>query len=362
MGRALWITHRRTATVLLVGWAAAGVWIGVLAVGASGFGPTSRPAFVADYDGRVLDDGLELLIVQSDGQTYATLARDPLLQRVEQSFRRPAEASYRAQRPLFAWMAWALSAGRSGWVPPALAVLSSFGAGLAAAGAGALLRRRGRSEWWGLVVLVLPGAPHTLAFLGPELLMLGFVLWGLAAWEEDRQPVAVALFCARVLTRESALLVAAGLALQLAVNRRLGAALRLTPIPLVLAAWLAVLRLRLGAWPWDASAGRLGPPLVGFLENVTARWTVQNAGVLLLYAVAVTGALLVARRDHLTLIVVVHVAFATLMGRYVWHEVLGHARVLLPMCVIAVIAVAGGLSLGHSGRLHSGDVVGDTAR
>lgn len=330
-------------------------WIALLAYGASQHGPTSRGAFVADYDGRVLDDGLELLIIQSDGQAYATLARDPLLRDVGTSFRTDGEAAYRAQRPMLGWLAWASSLGRSGWVPPALATLCSLGAALAASGTGALLLHRNRSAWLGLGVLLLPGTPLTLSILSAETLMLGLLALGLVAWERGRPSAAAVLLLLASLSRESAVLVPLALGLASLGRRNWHGAIRLAIVPSGIAAWYLTLRLHLGAWPWEVSEGRLGPPLVGLLDAVRDLWTdhLTQAMLVALTALTTLAVFLVARRDVLTSVVGMHAVFALFMGRYVWSEPLGYGRVLLPLYAFGLVAVAGGLSIGRAGRSES---------
>lgn len=62
-------------------------------------------------------DGLESVLARGDGQTFAALAQDPTLARPEVFRGPPAEAAYRAQRPLLGWLAWALSGGQPDRVP-----------------------------------------------------------------------------------------------------------------------------------------------------------------------------------------------------------------------------------------------------
>src|SRR4051812_39881283 len=69
-------------------------------------GTVARPAFATWYSNRPLSDGFELLMVQSDGQAYTTLARDPSLARPSE-FESTEEAAYRAQRPLLGYLTWA---------------------------------------------------------------------------------------------------------------------------------------------------------------------------------------------------------------------------------------------------------------
>ena len=172
---------RRVVAAGCAGALFAALLIGILGYGAGRLGPTSVGAFTTSYDQRVLDDPLELLLVQSDGQAFASLARDPTLARPE-VFRTDAEAAYRAQRPLVPYGAWALSLGRTGWVPPALAFLAVAGTGLAVAGVAQLLIDRRSPAKSSLLVLLFPGMYMALSYCGPEPLGLGLVVWGLVAW------------------------------------------------------------------------------------------------------------------------------------------------------------------------------------
>lgn len=341
--------------VAMVGCALAGGWITLLAVAAASHGPTAVGAFVVDYDGRLLDDGLELLIVQSDGQAFATLARDPLVQRPK-SFRTAGEASYRAQRPLLGWLAAFMSLGRSGWVPPAMALIAAASTGAAAAGAGRLLLQRGRSPWLGLVVFVLPGTASSLGYLGPEPLVLALLVWGVVAWEGDRVASAVGLFVLAALGRETALLVPFGLAATSLLKGRWRATIATLTVPAALVAWYAALRWRLGAWPWDAGEGRLAPPVQGLVRAAREIWTDPWVHVphLALLLVIVIGATTIARRDELTGIVVAHATFALVLGRYVWAEPGFYSRVLLPMHVLGTVAIAGGF--GRKSKNGTSDV------
>lgn len=334
-------TVRPFVALFLVGTTLTAAWVSFLWYGADQQAPVTTGAFVTDYDGRELHDGLEILLVQSDGQAFATLARDPLLRRPE-SFIGPGEAAYRAQRPLLPYLAWAGSVGQSGWVPPALAVVAVLGTGLAVTGAGALVANRGRSPWFGLVVLVLPGVPAALEHFGPEPLVLGLLLWALALWERDRQEAAAALFVLAALGRETALLVPLVLGVQAMRQGRWRAAGLLLLAPGALAAWWVVLRLRVGSWPTEGGDGRLGMPLTGLFDAAETRWeqsTQTELLFLMLGVLIVVAAVVVARRSILTPIVVLHALFATTMGDRVWGRLEFYGRVLLPMYAIGVIAV-----------------------
>ena len=330
---------RRVAALGIAGAALAALLIGVLGYGAQQLGPTSVSAYTTSYDHRMLDDPLELLLVQSDGQAFASLARDPTLARPE-VFRTDAEAAYRAQRPLFSYLAWALSLGRTGWVPPALAFLSAAGAGLAVAGIAQLLAQRGAPSKLALLVLLLPGTYMALSYCGPEPLGLGLVAWGLVAWSRRAVIPTVVLFAFAGLCRETLLLVPAALVLVALRRRQVRDAALLATTALPFALWLVFLRWRVDAWPTDASEGRISAPFVGMVRGLARANEGSWPYAALCVAVGV-GALVIARRDPLFAVVAVHVPLAATMGRHVWISWEFFGRLLLPFIALGLVMIAG---------------------
>ena len=330
---------RRVVAAGVAGALLAGLLICILGYGAGQLGPTSVGAFTTSYDQRVLDDPLELLLVQSDGQAFASLARDPLLARPE-VFRTDAEAAYRAQRPLLSYAAWALSLGRTGWVPPALAFLATAGTGLAVAAVAQLLIDRRAPAKWSLLVLLFPGTYMALSYCGPEPLGLGLVLWGLVAWSRRRPDIALVLFAIAGLCRETLLLVPAALFLGELLQRRIRHAALLAATFAPYAAWIAFVRVRVGAWPTDASHGRLGLPFIGVVDGLSqAKFESLPYAVLCL---AFGGAaLVISRNDPLRIVVAVHLAFSTVIGHVVWMTWEGFGRVLLPLNALALVMIVG---------------------
>jgi hypothetical protein len=63
--------------------------------------------------------GLEVLLLRGDGQAYASIALDPALRHPEAFGEGPAQEAFFAQRPLFRYATWVLSAGRPDWLPTA---------------------------------------------------------------------------------------------------------------------------------------------------------------------------------------------------------------------------------------------------
>jgi hypothetical protein len=328
--------------------------IGVLAYGAGELGPASVRAFTTTYDNRVLDDPLELLLVQSDGQAFASLARDPTLARPE-VFRTDAEAAYRAQRPLLPYLAWAGSTGRSGWVPPALAVLAAAGTGLAVAGVARLLADRGAPPALALFVPFLPGTYSALTYAGPEPLGLGLVTWGLVAWDRKRIATAVLLFAAAGLCRESLLIVPTALGLQALWHRRVRLAASLLPAAVAYGLWVGFLRLRIGAWPTDAGEGRLSFPFVGLIDSLLRPEEDNTALYVAITLLLGLTALWVGRGDPLRPVIALHLAFATTMGYYVWIGWDFFGRVLLPADALSLVVIAGHVFRSHRVRVQDGD-------
>src|SRR6185295_4483929 len=106
-------------------------------------------------------------LVTGDGQAFAALAQDPLLERPG-VIKAEGEYSYRAQRPLWGYLAWMASLGHADLTGWALAALTILSCGLACGAAASLLAERGASPWWALLVII--PAQETLSTLTPELL------------------------------------------------------------------------------------------------------------------------------------------------------------------------------------------------
>jgi hypothetical protein len=286
---------------------------------------------------------VEALLVSGDGQAFAALAQDPLLQRPS-VIAADGEYAYRAQRPLWGYLAWAGSAGQADLVGWALVVLAILACG-AACGVGALLLLdRGASPWWALGVIA--AGYESLGTLTPELFALALFGAGVLLWTRDRRAWAIAAMAAAVLTRETMILGVGAYALWLFAHVDGSFAMRLRrvlpfAVPVAaLATWDAVLRLRLGAWPTGTSETRLTLPGVGLVDSLSHQPSPGLVlGALVAIALCVT-AFTLARRDPLTWIVLAYGAFATTFSREVWVHA-GFTRALLPLYVFgAIVTIA----------------------
>lgn len=344
--------ERRTVIRMgILGSVFAALVIGLVGYAGYSHSPVQVGAYATPYDQRVLDDPLEILLVQSDGQAFATLARDPSLARAADEFREPAWASYRAQRPLLPYMAWIGSLGQSGWVPPALAVFAVVGTGAAAAAFAALTIARDGRVAFTMVALLLPGFFASLAYLGPEPVGLALAAWAVVMWERDRTAPAVVLFALAALTRETMLLVPAVLlVIDLLVGRRRQAALLVIPLATWIA-WVAVLWVRIGALPTGPGQGVLTFPFVGVVEGLSNSIAGGGAFYAVLFSALILTSVALAPRDPLSWVALAYLGFATLMGPMVWASWEYFGRILLPGGAFALIAVVGHIAEGVPPRV-----------
>jgi hypothetical protein len=293
-------------------------------------------------------DRAEAYLVVGDGQAFAALAQDPTLARPT-VFRATAndapdsaEAAYRAQRPLLGWLAWAASGGQPGVVPAAMLALTIGSAALLAVVAARLAGDLGRRVEAAPLVLLAPGAMVVLGWTGVELLAAGLGLAGAASWLAGRRGLAVALLAAAALSRETLLVVPAALAAAdllgpCALRRSWRRVTPLAVAPLAWAGWVLVVHARLGSWPGDAGAARIGLPFGSVLE-AASHWGPVDVVVL-----AVTVGLGVVGWRRLDRawrwIIGAHGVLATTLGVEVLQTWVGFSRVLLPVTVLGIVAL-----------------------
>jgi hypothetical protein len=282
---------------------------------------------------------LEVVMNGGDGQAFAAIGRDPLLREPDVFWLGPEDAAYRYQRPLFGWLAWATAGGRPQLVPEALAAWSVIGIGLMIGAVAWALERAGRLPWTALLLIAAPGVLSNLRTTGPEALGCGLAVLGVIRWRDHRWQ-AVACFTLAALCRETLLLVPAVLALHgLIEQRRLRPFLPLLVSPALFAGWVVVVNVRTGAWPTQASTGRLAPGFRGVVEATYALGTGDYV-VIALSAVVAAAVVWRARYELVGWMVLAHLGLASVLGERVWRSWHDFGRVLLPMAVFGLIALA----------------------
>jgi hypothetical protein len=301
--------------------------------------PRDARPFAALYDPP--SRPLELVMNSGDGQAFAAIGRDPLLGDPDVFWEGPEEAAYRAQRPLFGWLAFASAGGQKERVPEALVAWTVIGVGLLVGAVARTLQRSGRITWLAMYLIGAPGVLAVLRTVGPEPLGCGLAVLAIARWKTHRWQ-AVACFTLAVLCRETLLLVPLVLAVHgLVSERRLRPQLPLLVPPAVLAAWIGFMRLRTGAWPTEASDGRVGMGFSGLVEAADALDPSDIAALLLFAAIAV-AVVVRARTTVAGGIVLAHVLLASVLGEAVWLRWNDFGRVLLPLVVFGLLALAPG--------------------
>lgn len=282
-------------------------------------------------------DHLQILLNGHDGQAFASLAMDPLLQRPNGWAGGRTDFAYRASRPMLGWLAWAGSLGQPGAVQWVLLALSVAGLGTLVFGAALVAEELGREPSYAVFTMFLPGAVNMLFFpgladgLGTGLALIGFVLW-----RRSRPSAAILLFTLAVLTRDLMVLVPLSLlAYEVLERRRWRAATPLAIPAAIYLAWLEIVHLRIGAWPSDRG-GTLAKPFAGYVRAGEHGWPLGGRIVLLLIVALLVLALLRRPTGPVRWLIAAYGLLMVGLGEQtVWAWDTGLARSTLPMQVVA---------------------------
>ena len=281
----------------------------------------------------------EQLVAKMDGHTFAEIALDPTMANTPDSYFGDEEnAAYRSSRPVQGWVAFVASAGgQRALLAPALLVLTSLTVGAAVLSVAALARVLGRRVRYLGAVLATPAFVAAVAYPGIcEPLAIALSCAGITAWLRKQPWPAVALLTAAALTRETMLVVPLGLGIaHLVEHRRPFGALKLAIPAAAYAAWVAVVHVRLGAWPSDYS--QTDGPLVGLRQAFPHWHAAEWAAALLLVASAVV----IARwgTTWMRVIALLHVPILVVANHQVWWVWLGFGRVTMLLPIFALITL-----------------------
>jgi hypothetical protein len=153
-----------------------------------------------------------------DGQFYYRLALDPFTTELTAFGLTLDNPAYRQQRILYPTLVWLLSFGNEAAVPLIMVLVNYLGLCVIGWAAGAYGRSLGAHPLWGSLVVLYPGFLVTLARDLSEILEACFVLSSLLLLRKAKPLSATFFLTLAVLTKETALLVAAGAAFVLAYS------------------------------------------------------------------------------------------------------------------------------------------------
>jgi len=203
-----------------------------------------------------------------DGQFYRYLAHDLFQQKGY--FRYIDSPRYRGRRVLISALAWVLAFGQARWVDTSYIVVEMFFFGLGVYWTARILQSRGRSPYWGLLFLVVPGTLATIDRMlldGPMTAIFAGFIWYL---EQRRWGIVWLLCAAALLTRDTGLFLPVAVALDRLLHRdwRRAVWFCCTVIPVL--AWSYFLSLRVPPETPTALTKLLDIPVWGLIERMFA--------------------------------------------------------------------------------------------
>lgn len=286
-------------------------------------------------------DKLQVRYDLHDGQAFAALAMDPLLRRPHTWAGGNINEAYRAGRPLVGWITWAGSLGQPGAVEWVLAALSILSIGFLGFATSRFARFSDRKADWSILVLVVPGALVSLIYPGlSDPLGAAFAILGLCHWRTGRRTSAVVLLVLAALSRDTCILVAVALAIDMLIDRRPLREIAPLSIPvLVYLGWITVVRFRLGVWP-TAYPSNLVAPFTGLLREMRTGWSASGAVAAALLIGLLIAALMRRPPRFVVVLIACFILLALCGGAPTWHAMRdGIARSLLPAEVVALVVL-----------------------
>ncbi len=202
---------------------------------------------------------------------------------------------YRYGRILLPAAAWVLGAGQPGAFPYSLIAINLFAIVATVYLLAGYLSRKGLSPWWAALYGVFPGMMVCLWADLSEPLAFFFAAWGYIEFERrpERMLRYAGLFALAGLARETALVIPALVAVQLALQGRVGARLRPRSVGLA-AAMFAIVLLPTVVWRSFLQAWLGGSPFgtpydwIPF-QGIWHYWPFDGHAVVVLLAVVLPG-------------------------------------------------------------------------
>lgn len=245
-----------------------------------------------------------------DGQFYYAIAHDPLA-RDPAIYGKLDSPSYRYQRILLPLLARILTFGNLRYLTEALFAANLLGLLLGVTAIFFLCRMEtGWKAACAIGFLIEPGLLSSLVHALPDALSLSLAVFGLFLWRSSRPRLSVFFWVAAALAKETTLLISLGTLLwEMIQARKLKKDILMRTVLLVLPVflWHGVLRLRLGAWPFQQSYGNFNWPffsiadflLEGFRPLSSDHWFLFFCGYVATWLLSLLGIFVFIKRPSL---------------------------------------------------------------
>lgn len=280
-----------------------------------------------------------------DGKYYLIQASDPFYLSPESHAVYLDRPTYRAQRMLYPTISGGVGLFGPTTTAWAMIVLNILAIGFGTVMTSLLARELGLSAWFGLAFALNPGVFVSVFVDSAEVFAMAFLMGTLYYMVKGRVGVAAGFMTLSVLSRETMVLAAAGMAVYLWRKERKMAFGMLAPF-LAVGVWWSYVHLRLGAYdPVVQDTAALGFPFRGFVEAF-GFW-IGNPGHLgdlaagvLLMSVAIAISLRTIRSwPLLGLATCGFSLLAVLMVKEVWAAYFDSMRVLAPLITAYILMI-----------------------
>jgi len=290
-----------------------------------------------------------------DGKFFFVQANDPWVMDAKENASVLDLPHYRSQR-----MFYPLLAGGAGALAPETIVWSMLIVNLIAMGAGTwavaqIAQSLGGSAWWGLAFALNLGFMNEVNIGGGGVVAGAAAFWGVAMLVRGHTGWGIVALTISALSRESMLLVAAGIFIHFWRRGERKLALLVGAIPLAaVGVWAAYLRLMIEGGRGPETAGALSFPFAGVLEALEL-WIRDPFDFLIGATIVLMLALFVRRvlvADHiLGWAFVLFVPLAVVLSRLVWQNYFDLTRAIAPVITAFVLlALLGGRADGRQNQ------------
>ena len=313
----------------------------------------------AGVDVRQIPPGLSIIPGTEgyDGLSFYRLALDPLTRRATDFGITLDNPPYRQQRLLYPVIVHGLSLGRPEWVPTLLVVCNLLAIVCLTIAAAVVAMQHGLHPLWGLLIPLYPGFFMAFSRDTSEIVAWAFAASALAMAGSSRWIWAAVLLSCAVLSRETTLILALGIAAAFAFQRasRPGravlAAVLFAPT-IVYVVWQAILHNRWGMSGLEAGAIEPAVPFsmyVRLFAESAARRTVlmrvhfvECVFWLLLVCVVIVILVRTSVRLEWRMAWLAYLALASILSWEAWGEQVSFMRVLGDLYTVSALILYGG--------------------